>query len=87
MLPNDAAIVAACQYILHQNEYQGDENTGIKVSERCEVGLLKPVTEICPHEGEDVDILAQKSAVDRFYGMMKIPRKLADEIIDMEMWD
>jgi len=29
----------------------------------------------------------KKSAVDKFYGMMKIPRKLADEIIDMEMWD
>jgi predicted DNA-binding antitoxin AbrB/MazE fold protein len=60
---------------------------GIKVGERCEEGLLKPVTEIGPLEGEDVDILAQKSAVDRFYGMMKIPRKLADEIIDMEIWD
>ena len=66
---------------------KGDENMGIKVSERYEEGLLKPVTEIGPLEGEDVEILAQKSAVDRFYGMMKIPRKLADEIIDMEMWD
>ena len=60
---------------------------GIKVSERCEERLLKPVAEIGPLEGEDLDIPAQKSAVDRFYGMMKIPRKLADEIIDMEMWD
>jgi len=59
----------------------------MKVSERCKEGLLMPVTEIGPLEGEDVDILAQKSAVDRFYGMMKIPRKLADEIIDMEIWD
>ena len=60
---------------------------GIKVNERREEGLLKPVTEKGPLEGEDIDILAQKSAVNRFYGMMKIPRKLADEIIDMEMWD
>ena len=60
---------------------------GIKVSGRREESLSKPVTEICRLEGEDVDILAQKSSVDRFYGMMKIPRKLADEIIDMEMWD
>jgi len=60
---------------------------GIKISERCEERLSKPVTEIGPLEGEDEDIPAQKSAVDRFYGMMKIPRKLADEIIDMEMWD
>jgi len=60
---------------------------GIKVSGRREESLSKPVTEIGPLEGEDVDILSQKSTVDRFYGMMKIPRKLADEIIDMEMWD
>jgi hypothetical protein len=60
---------------------------GIKVSERCEERLLKPVAEIGLLEGEDLDVPAQKSAVDRFYGMMKIPKKLADEIIDMEMWD
>jgi hypothetical protein len=60
---------------------------GIRVSERHKESLLKPVTKIGPLEGEDADIPAQKSAVDRFYGMMKIPRKLADEIIDMEMWD
>ena len=60
---------------------------GIKVSGRREESLSKPVTEIGPLEGEDVDILSQKSAVDRFYGMMKIPRKLVDEIIDLEMWD
>ena len=60
---------------------------GIRVSERCEERLLKPVAEIGPLEGVDADIPAQKSAVDRFYGMMKIPKELADEIIDMEMWD
>ena len=60
---------------------------GIKARETCEERLLNPVEEIGPFEGENADILAQKSAVDRFYGMMKIPRKLADEIIDMEMWD
>jgi len=43
----------------------------------------KPLKEIELLE-EDVE---KKSAVDKFYGMMKIPRKLADEIIDMEMWD
>jgi len=48
---------------------------------------LKPITEIGLLEGEEVDIVIEKSAVDKFYGMMKIPRKLADEIIDLEMWD
>ena len=44
----------------------------------------KPLKEIELLEGEEVE---KKSAVDKFYGMMKIPRKLADEIIDLEMWD
>ncbi len=60
---------------------------GIKASETCEERLINPVEEVGAFEEENADILAQKSAVDRFYGMMKIPRKLADEIIDMEMWD
>ena len=38
-------------------------------------------------EGEEADIVVEKNAVDKFHGMMKIPRMLADEIIDMEMWD
>jgi hypothetical protein len=42
------------------------------------------IKEIGPSEGEEGE---KKSAVDKFYGVMKIPRKLADEIIDMEMWD
>lgn len=25
--------------------------------------------------------------VDAFHGKMKIPKEMADEIIDMEMWD
>jgi hypothetical protein len=45
---------------------------------------LKPLKESEFLESEEVE---KKSAVDKFYGMMKISRKLADEIIDMEMWD
>ena len=72
---------------MHQYEDQGDENKGIKASETCEEHLINPAEEVGPFEEENADIFAQKSAVDRFYGMMKISRKLADEIIDMEMWD
>lgn len=57
---------------------------GAKASERYEQSSLKPAKNVDP---QDIDISAEKSAVDKFYGMMKIPRKLADEIIDMEMWD
>ena len=43
-----------------------------------EIGLL---------EGKEADIVVEKSAVDKFHGMIKIPKKLADEIIEMEMLD
>jgi hypothetical protein len=73
--------------MLHKDEYQGDDEMGIKVSARCEENALKSIKEIGTPKGEEVDIIAQESAVDKFYGMMKISKKLADEIIDMEMWD
>jgi predicted DNA-binding antitoxin AbrB/MazE fold protein len=59
----------------------------IKVRARYEDSTLKPIKDIGLLEGEEVDLVIEKSAVDKFYGMMKIPRKLADEIIDLEMWD
>jgi predicted DNA-binding antitoxin AbrB/MazE fold protein len=59
----------------------------IKVRARYEDSTLKPIKEIGLLEGEEVDLAIEKSAVDKFYGMMKIPRQLADEIIDLEMWD
>ena len=48
---------------------------GAKASERYEQSSLKPAKNVDP---QDIDISAEKSAVDKFYGMMKIPRKLAD---------
>ncbi|NPV62354.1 MAG: DUF104 domain-containing protein [Methanotrichaceae archaeon] len=60
---------------------------GIKVKARYEGSTLKPIKEIGLKEGEEVEIVVEKSAADKFHGMMKIPKKLADEIIEMEMWD
>lgn len=59
----------------------------IKVRARYEGNKLKPIKKIGLKEGEEVDIVVEKSAADRFHGMMKIPKKLAEEIIEMEMWD
>jgi len=44
---------------------------------------LKPFKEIGLKEGDEVEIVVKKSAVDEFHGMMKIPKKLADEIIEI----
>ena len=53
----------------------------LKVRARYEDSSLKPIKEIGLLEGEELDIVIEKSAVDKSHGMMKIPRKLADEII------
>ncbi len=42
---------------------------------------MRPPEELDLKEGE---IVVKKGAVDEFHGMMKIPKKLADET---EMWD
>ena len=60
---------------------------GIKIRARYEGNAFKPFKEIGLKEGDEVEIVVKKSAVDEFHGMMKIPKKLADEIIEMEMWD
>jgi len=67
--------------------YNGREYMGIKVRARYEGSALKPIKEIGLKEGEEVQIVVEKSAVDKFHGMIKIPKKLADEIIEMEMLD
>jgi len=60
---------------------------GIRIEERHENKQLKPLKDICLGEGEEVDIEAVRESVDAFHGKMKIPKKMADEIIEMEMWD
>jgi predicted DNA-binding antitoxin AbrB/MazE fold protein len=62
-------------------------NMGIKVKAKFQGSALKPNKEIGLKEGEEVQIVVEKSAVDKFHGMTKIPKKLADDIIEMEIWD
>lgn len=60
---------------------------GIKVKAKYEGSALKPLREIGLKEGEEAEIEVEKSAVDEFHGRMRISRELADEIVEMEMWD
>ena len=60
---------------------------GIRIEERHENKLLKPLKDICLGEGEEVEIEVVRKSVDAFHGKMKIPKEMADEIIDMELWD
>jgi predicted DNA-binding antitoxin AbrB/MazE fold protein len=44
---------------------------GIKVRAKYDGNALKPTKKIGLKEGEVVDIVVEKSAVDEFHGMMK----------------
>jgi predicted DNA-binding antitoxin AbrB/MazE fold protein len=60
---------------------------GIRIEERRENKQRKPLKDICLGEGEEVDIEKARKSVDAFHGKMKIQKKMADEIIENEMWD
>jgi predicted DNA-binding antitoxin AbrB/MazE fold protein len=60
---------------------------GIRIEERRENKQRKPLKDICLGEGEEVDIEKARKSVDAFHGKMKIQKKMADEIIEKEMWD
>ena len=52
-----------------------------------EDGILKPIGELNLKEGEEVEIEVKKASVEEFHGKMRIDKEIADEIIEMEIWD
>ncbi len=62
-------------------------NMGIKVKARYENEMLKPFGKLDLKEGEDVEIEVKKATVEEFHGKMRIEKEIADEIIEMEIWD
>ena len=49
--------------------------------------VLKQYQDLHLNEGEVVQIKIQRNLIDKFHGKMAIDKKIADEIIDMEIWD
>jgi hypothetical protein len=60
---------------------------GIRIEERRENKQLKSLKDIFLGKGEEVEIEVVRKSVDAFQGKMKMPKEMADEIIDMELWD
>ncbi|MGB2727241.1 MAG: antitoxin family protein [Halobacteriota archaeon] len=52
-----------------------------------EDGILKPIGKLDLKEGEEVEIEVKKASVEEFHGKMRIDKEIADEIIEMEIWD
>ena len=59
----------------------------IKLKARYENEMLKPLEKLELEEGEEVEIEVKKALVEEFHGKMRIDKEIADEIIEMEIWD
>ena len=60
---------------------------GIRIKARYENKMLKPLEKLELEEGEEVEIEVKKASVEEFHGKMRIGKEIADEIIEMEIWD
>jgi len=60
---------------------------GIRIKARYENEMLKPLEKLELEEGEEVEIEVKKASVEEFHGKMRIDKEIADEIIEMEIWD
>ncbi len=49
--------------------------------------VLKPLTKLDLREGEVVVIDLKKASMRDFHGKVEIGTEIADEIIEMEIWD
>ncbi|NQE52412.1 MAG: hypothetical protein MOIL_00805 [Candidatus Methanolliviera sp. GoM_oil] len=59
----------------------------IRIKARYENDMLKPLEKLELEEGEEVEIEVKKASVEEFHGKMRIDKEIADEIIEMEIWD
>ena len=60
---------------------------GIRIKARYENEMLKPLEKLELEEGEEVEIEVKKTFIEEFYGKTRIEKEIADEIIEMELWD
>ena len=49
--------------------------------------VLKPLTKLDLNEGDVVAIDLKKASMRDFHGKVEIEKQIADEIIEMEIWD
>ena len=60
---------------------------GTRIKARYENEMLKPLEKLELEEGEEVEIEVKKTFIEEFYGKTRIDKEIADEIIEMELWD
>ena len=58
----------------------------MKIKAIYENKVLKPLEELDLKEGEEVEVEIKKP-IKKFHGKLGVKKEIADEIIEMEIWD
>jgi predicted DNA-binding antitoxin AbrB/MazE fold protein len=57
------------------------------VKARYENNVLRPLEKLDLGEGEEVEIEVKRASVEDFHGSLEIAKEIADEIIELELWN
>jgi predicted DNA-binding antitoxin AbrB/MazE fold protein len=59
----------------------------IKVKARYEDKVLKPLEKLDLKEGEEVELELKRGSLQDFHGKLELEESIADEVIELELWD
>ncbi|MBN1455877.1 MAG: antitoxin family protein [Methanomicrobia archaeon] len=59
----------------------------LKVKARYEGEVLKPLEAVDLKEGEEVELELKRGSLQDFHGKLQLEKELADEVIELELWD
>jgi predicted DNA-binding antitoxin AbrB/MazE fold protein len=59
----------------------------LKVKARYEGSVLKPLEAVDLEEGEEVELELKRGSFHDFHGKLELEKELADEVIELELWD
>lgn len=57
------------------------------VKARYENNVLRPLEKLDLGEGAEVEIEVKRASVEDFHGSLEIAKEIADEIIELELWN
>jgi predicted DNA-binding antitoxin AbrB/MazE fold protein len=59
----------------------------LKVKARYEDKVLKPLEKLDLKEGEEVELELKRGSLQDFHGKLEVEKEIADEVIELELWD
>ena len=59
----------------------------LKVKARYDGAVLKPLEAVDLKEGEEVELELKRGSLQDFHGKLQLEKELADEVIELELWD